>query len=84
MKDNKIGEMIAMRFWELSEDEQDLAERVYYETKGSIYVDSQGNLYERYQSSSERVNSRDCYAFDIFIGELENAKIRAQDRLTKN
>jgi hypothetical protein len=74
--------MITMSYWGLTEDEQDLAEHVYYETKGSIYVDSRGNLHERYVPSSERIDSRQCYAFDIFIGELENAKIRAYDEMT--
>lgn len=66
--------------WGLTEEEHDFAEYIYYETKGSIYVDANGNLHERYTPSSERVDSRDCYAFDIFIGELENAKMRAKDR----
>lgn len=66
--------------WGLTEDEQDLAEHVYYETKGSIYVDANGDLHKGYRANSERINSRDCYAFDIFIGELENAKMRVQDR----
>jgi hypothetical protein len=74
--------MIIMSYWELNEDEQDLAEHVYYETKGSIYVDSEGNLSENYTSSGEEVNSRQCYAFDIFVGELENAKIRAHEKLS--
>lgn len=65
--------------WGLSEEEQDLAEHVYYNTKGSIYVDQSGDLHMSYVHGSERVNSRDCYAFDIFIGELENAKMRTQD-----
>lgn len=73
--------MIIMSYWELTEDEQDLAEHVYYVTKGSIYVDSKGNLHDSYVSSSEEVDSRQCYAFDIFIGELENARMRAVDRL---
>jgi hypothetical protein len=83
MNNNKSREMRMMSYWNLTEDEQDLAEHVYYETKGSIYVDSRGRLSEHGSSSSEEVNSRDCYAFDIFIGELENAKMRAHDRLTK-
>lgn len=74
--------MIRMSYWGLTEDEQDLAEHVYYETKGSIYVDYKGQLSEHSSSSSERIDSRQCYAFDIFIGEIENAKIRAHDRLT--
>lgn len=65
--------------WGLTEDEQDLAEYVYYTSKGSIYVDKDGVLHDKYKKSSERVDSRQCYAFDIFIGELENAKIRAHD-----
>lgn len=65
--------------WGLSEDEQDLAEYVYYETKGSIYVDADGNLHEGYVPNSERVDSQQSYAFDIFIGELENARLRAQN-----
>ena len=64
--------------WGLTSDEEVLAEHVYYETKGSIYVDADGNLSERYTPNSERVDSQQCYAFDIFVGELENAKIRAQ------
>jgi hypothetical protein len=70
-----------MSYWELTEDEQDLAEHVYYNTKGSIYVNYHGDLSENYNGSSEQINSRDCYAFDIFVGELENAKIRALDKL---
>lgn len=66
--------------WGLTDDEQDLAEHVYYETKGSIYVDAYGYLHERRVPDGEEINSRDCYAFDIFIGELENARMRAQDR----
>jgi hypothetical protein len=69
--------MIVM--WGLTEAEHDLAERVYYETKGSIYVDANGDLHERYEPNSERIDSQQCYAFDIFIGELENAKLRAEN-----
>lgn len=65
--------------WELNDDEQDLAEYVYYETKGSIYVDDDGEL--NTSGSGEQVDSRQCYAFDIFIGEIENARMRAADRL---
>lgn len=68
-----------MSYWGLTEDEHDLAEHIYYVTKGDIYVDAKGNLHENYVSSSERVSSRQCYAFDIFIGEIENAKIRAAE-----
>ena len=64
--------------WGLTEEEHDLAERVYYNTKGSIYVDADGNLHERYTPNSERVDSQQSYAFDIFVGELENAKGRAE------
>ena len=70
-----------MSYWGLTEEEHDLAERIYYETKGVIYVDYKGRLSEGYTSSSERIDSKQCYAFDIFIGEIENAKIRAKDRL---
>ena len=66
--------------WGLTEYEHDLAEHVYYETKGSIYVDARGYLYDYQVSDSEQVDSRQCYAFDIFIGEIENAKMRAEDR----
>jgi hypothetical protein len=70
--------MIIMN-WELNDDEQDLAEEVYYETKGSIYVDDDGSL--NTSGLGERVDSRQCYAFDIFIGEIENARMRVADRL---
>lgn len=76
--------MRIMNFWVLTEDEQDLAEKVYYFTKGSLYVDSHGDIHENKKRGSEQVNSRDCYAFDIFIGELENARIRAIEKLDKN
>lgn len=68
-----------MSSWGLTEEEHDLAEYVYYETKGSIYVDNNGYLRDIDGSPGERVNSIDCYAFDIFIGEIENAKIRADN-----
>lgn len=80
MKDKIMGDD-KMSFWGLTENEQDLAEKVYYKTKGSIYVDASGELHEDYKRGSEKVDSRQCYAFDIFIGELENAKIRAHDKL---
>lgn len=64
--------------WGLTEDEHDLAEYVYYESKGSIYVDADGNLHDRYVPNSEKVDSQQSYAFDIFVGELENAKGRAE------
>jgi hypothetical protein len=66
-----------MSSWGLTEEEAELAEYVYYETKGSIYVDTNGDLRDIDGSPGERVDSLDCYAFDIFIGEIENAKIRA-------
>ena len=72
--------MRIMGFWGLSDEEQNLAEYIYYETKGSIYVDIDGNLHTDHRRSSERIDSRQCYAFDIFVGEIENAKIRAEDR----
>jgi hypothetical protein len=68
--------------WGLTDDEHDLAEYIYYETKGSIFVDSNGDLHEDAVSSSERIDSQQCYAFDIFIGEIENAKLRAQNKIS--
>ena len=66
-----------MSSWGLTEEEHELAEYVYYELKGSIYVDTNGDLRDIDGSPGERVDSLDCYAFDIFVGEIENAKIRA-------
>lgn len=72
-----------MMDWGLTEEESDLAEYVYYVTKGSIYVDADGNLHEFEKDACEKIDSTQSYAFDIFIGEIENAKMRAE-RSSKN